>query len=402
MDSVSQAVLGAAIGEVVLGKKLGNKAMFWGALGGTIPDLDVITSPILSEIQSLVFHRGLSHSIMFAIIGGIGFGWLIHQLYNSTYYRNLLWIFQSLFISCIPISVCFFLFGADDHRYHFSAVAILIAGLIYYFLDKRYGATPVEEIDNPSRLKWMWMFFLAFITHSLLDCFTMYGTQLFLPFSDYRVSFATVAVSDPFGYTLPFMICLFIAMRYQKNESPRLRWAWAGLAVSSFYLMFTIWHKQVVFKEFEKQLAQQNISYDRYALGPFIFSNLLWGITVENEDRFYNGSYSIFDKSPIQFLPIEKNHHLIENGDTDPTIQTLRWFTNDFYNVMERADGKIQINDLRFGTFQQTGDISDFIFRFRLIKEKNKKYEMIATIGGPEDKNISSVMSDLLERIRGR
>jgi inner membrane protein len=42
MDSLTQIVLGAAVGEVVLGKKIGNRAMVWGAVGGTIPDLDVL------------------------------------------------------------------------------------------------------------------------------------------------------------------------------------------------------------------------------------------------------------------------------------------------------------------------------------------------------------------------
>ena len=41
MDSITQIVLGAACGEAVLGKKIGNKALLFGAIGGTIPDLDV-------------------------------------------------------------------------------------------------------------------------------------------------------------------------------------------------------------------------------------------------------------------------------------------------------------------------------------------------------------------------
>ena len=40
MDSLSQIVLGAAVGEVVLGKRLGNRAMVWGAVAGTLPDMD--------------------------------------------------------------------------------------------------------------------------------------------------------------------------------------------------------------------------------------------------------------------------------------------------------------------------------------------------------------------------
>ena len=43
MDSVTQIVLGAAVGQAVLGSKVGNKALLYGAVAGTIPDLDVIS-----------------------------------------------------------------------------------------------------------------------------------------------------------------------------------------------------------------------------------------------------------------------------------------------------------------------------------------------------------------------
>ena len=43
MDSLTQIVLGAAVGEFVLGRKVGNKAILWGAVAGTIPDLDVLS-----------------------------------------------------------------------------------------------------------------------------------------------------------------------------------------------------------------------------------------------------------------------------------------------------------------------------------------------------------------------
>lgn len=41
MDSITQATLGAAIGQALLGKKIGGKAAVLGAILATIPDLDV-------------------------------------------------------------------------------------------------------------------------------------------------------------------------------------------------------------------------------------------------------------------------------------------------------------------------------------------------------------------------
>ena len=76
MDSLTQIVLGAACGEVALGKKIGNKAQLFGAIGGTIPDLDVIIGALFyqNEIDSMAFHRGFMHSLVFAVFATVIFG----------------------------------------------------------------------------------------------------------------------------------------------------------------------------------------------------------------------------------------------------------------------------------------------------------------------------------------
>ena len=58
MDSLTQATLGAAVGECLLGRKLGNRALGWGALLGTLPDLDVILSGFFDTAGEMVLHRG--------------------------------------------------------------------------------------------------------------------------------------------------------------------------------------------------------------------------------------------------------------------------------------------------------------------------------------------------------
>lgn len=77
MDSVTQIVLGAAVGEAVLGKKIGNKAMVLGAIAGTIPDLDIIANYFTDTVSALEIHRGFTHSIVFAVVFGLLLGWLL-------------------------------------------------------------------------------------------------------------------------------------------------------------------------------------------------------------------------------------------------------------------------------------------------------------------------------------
>ena len=77
MDSLTQIVLGAAVGEATLGKKVGNKAAFYGAIAGTIPDLDVVANYLVDTVTALEVHRGFTHSIVFSIVFGLFFGWLV-------------------------------------------------------------------------------------------------------------------------------------------------------------------------------------------------------------------------------------------------------------------------------------------------------------------------------------
>ena len=80
MDSLTQIVLGAAVGEAVLGRKIGNKAMLYGAIAGTIPDLDVLAQTFTDTITATEMHRGFSHSIVFAVLAAPLLGWLTNKL----------------------------------------------------------------------------------------------------------------------------------------------------------------------------------------------------------------------------------------------------------------------------------------------------------------------------------
>lgn len=80
MDSLTQIVLGAAVGEAVLGKKVGNRAVFYGAIAGTIPDLDVISSYFVDTVRALEIHRGFTHSIFFSVVFAPIFGYLVSRI----------------------------------------------------------------------------------------------------------------------------------------------------------------------------------------------------------------------------------------------------------------------------------------------------------------------------------
>lgn len=92
MDSLTQIALGAAVGEAVLGKKVGNKAMLYGAIAGTIPDLDTFVGAFTDTITAVEIHRGFSHSIVFAVLFGPIFGWLISRWEKAANWKEWSWL----------------------------------------------------------------------------------------------------------------------------------------------------------------------------------------------------------------------------------------------------------------------------------------------------------------------
>ena len=93
MDSLTQIVLGAAVGEAVLGKKVGNKAILYGAIAGTIPDLDVFASHFTDTVSALTIHRGFTHSIIFSVLFAPILGWLVSRYETYKDFKDWSWLF---------------------------------------------------------------------------------------------------------------------------------------------------------------------------------------------------------------------------------------------------------------------------------------------------------------------
>lgn len=151
MDSLSQLVLGASVGEAVAGRKIGNKAILWGGIMGTIPDLDVLLRPFISDVEELIYHRSFSHSLVFFILASPLFTWVILKLFPKS-------------------------------KANFK--------------------------------DWTLLIFLCFFTHAILDCFTTWGTQLFWPLPN-RIAWQSIFVVDPLYTLpfLVFLIVLMFYQR---------------------------------------------------------------------------------------------------------------------------------------------------------------------------------------------
>ncbi|MGO4903920.1 metal-dependent hydrolase [Flavobacterium sp. W20_MBD1_R3] len=80
MDSFTQIALGIAVAEVCSGKKIRNKTIFYGAVLGTIPDLDVVIGLFLNPVDAVLIHRGISHSFFLFLFLSPVLGWIISKI----------------------------------------------------------------------------------------------------------------------------------------------------------------------------------------------------------------------------------------------------------------------------------------------------------------------------------
>ena len=271
-----------------------------GAIGGTIPDLDVVFYPLLDSIQRIGFHRGISHSFLFVIVASPIFGWIAAKLSGDQRVPRSVWI--------------------------------------------RIG-------------------FWSLITHILLDSFTVYGTGLFEPFSNYRAAFNSIFIIDPL-YTLPLVVGLLPAVfGIRKGGSARI-FSIYGLAVSTLYLGWTLVAKFSADRVFESNLAQSNIGYTRMITTPTAFNSVLWRALVETDDGFVESYYSLVAGERQDFRPIRGDDDVPSGLEGTPAVSTVQWFSNGFYTV-SRKNGSVLMNDLRFGTigFYE----GPFVFAFEIL-----------------------------------
>jgi inner membrane protein len=331
LDSLTQIVLGAAVGEAVLGRKIGNKAMLYGAIAGTIPDLDIISSYFTDTVTALEIHRGFTHSILFCVI--------------------------------------------------FSP--------IFAFIVTKY-----EKYKNFK--EWTCLFFLAFITHPILDSQTTWGTQFFWPL-DSRLEFKNIFVIDPL-YTVPFLIFLVLAMLQKKESKKRKVYNNLGLIISSTYLVLTIVLKGISYKTFVKELAAQNISYIDLKTKPTALNTILWSANIETENDFLIGYSSFFDKNPVQFSIYTKNHELLGALANHPKMQRMIAISKGWYTI-NIENNELYYNDLRFGTLSIKPNANNFVFKYKIEVDKNGVPFFIEE--PKEKRDAKKLMSDLWLRLKG-
>lgn len=345
MDSVTQIVLGAAVGEAILGKKIGNKAVLWGALSGTIPDLDVYQSIFYDSLTANELHRGFSHSILFSVI----FAPILALLARTKEKWSLI---------CLVTLILGYPFITLENTAARMVVFILWAIALFSLQKNTFGVSLASQRD------WTKLMFGSLITHPLLDCHTTWGTQLLWPLP-YKLAWNSIFVVDPL-YTLPFLLLLLIAMFYNRASKKREILNRAGIVISSIYLLWSLGAKYYTQNIFQENLRNQQITYSRLTTAPTPFNTFLWSATAETDSTYVTGLYSIFDaEKKVQFVSVAHQHHLSNQIKDKEVLKRLLILSKDWYIIDKEKDTIIYI-DARFGPIY-IDKTPEYTFGYKLI-----------------------------------
>ena len=327
MDSLTQAALGGAVGYAVLGNKVGRKAAVWGAILGTLPDLDVFL-PYGGDVEAFTYHRGFSHSL------------LVHLL-----------------------------------------ISPLIVWLAQY----------IHKDTSQFKNRWFWLVFLCLSTHAILDSFTVYGTQLLWPITEYPFAISNMFIIDPF-VTIPLFVGVLMILLPYTEYTTKARANAYGLLISCVYIGWSLIGKLIIDNNVQSALTKQDIHPQHYMSTPAPFTTLLWRIVAVSNDNYYEIYTSVFDSpDDVNVNTYPTAPKLLRALQSEWGVKRLQWFTKGLYSVRLRDDDII-LSDLRMGVE------CAYVFNFKVGEQTKSGVEVGSFEKFSERPNLSGVYP-LLQRI---
>ncbi len=285
MDPVTQGVLGAVASQNSATKRNIIIATFLGILSGMAADLDVFIRSETDPMMFLEYHRQFTHSLIFIPIGG------------------------------------------------------LICSLVFqWLLAKRWQL----------RFKTTYLYCTAgYATHALLDACTSYGTQLFWPFSDVRVSWNTISIIDPF-FTIPLLVLIITAAMKRKSHYAKIAAAWVLI-----YMSLGIIQRERAEIAGWEVAASRGHEPVRLEAKPGFGSNLMWKIVYEVDNQFYVDGFKLginskhYPGDAIKKLEIEEDFPWLDPSSQQARdVERFRWFSDDFLAI--HPENPNRIIDIRY------------------------------------------------------
>ncbi|MEY4258953.1 MAG: hypothetical protein RJA56_1854, partial [Pseudomonadota bacterium] len=204
MDSLTQIALGASIGVAVMGRRT---AAWKAAVWGGVAGLLPDLDVLLDHgdpVLNMVLHRAETHALFWLALASWPLAWCVSRIQGQ----------------------------AHELRRWWAVIA------------------------------------LALMTHPILDWFTIYGTQLFLPFTDEALGLGSLFIIDPL-YSLPLMAGVVWALRGSLAGWRANTW---GLAWSCGYIAWSVVAQQHVLQHAHTSLRAAGLPTEQVFVTPAPFN----------------------------------------------------------------------------------------------------------------------------------
>jgi inner membrane protein len=338
MDPLTQGVVGVTAAQLVSERKHKVAAAAIGFFSGMAADLDVLISSSEDPLLFLEFHRHFTHSLVFIPIGALLCTLAFRLVFRSWFKRNNL---------------------SFKTTYLFS-----IAG---------------------------------YATHALLDVCTTYGTQLFWPFTDMRVTWNTVSVIDPL-FTVPLMILVFTAV-YKRSS----KLAWIGTCYAFLYLgLGGLQNKRAESVAQELALSRGHTPLN-LGVKPSMANLIVWKSVYEYQGRYYVDAIRVFANTKVyqgtSVAKLDLGTHfswLVASSQQAKDVERFRWFSNQYLGLDPSNSNRII--DIRYSMIpnEVTG-----MWGIVLSDKKGEKEHVEWTTNRPKGKQATQKIRQLWGMING-
>ncbi|HET8729124.1 MAG TPA: metal-dependent hydrolase [Alphaproteobacteria bacterium] len=297
MDSLTQALFGAAVGQLGFRHRLGRKALAWGAAAATVPDLDAFAVLPLGPMAEFTLHRGVTHSVFFAPVVAPVAGWLT-------------W------------------------RWHRRRPA------------ERRGAGGAEGDLAP----WIGVWFAALATHPVLDVFTSYGTQVLAPLSNLRLSLPALPIIDIL-YTLALIAAVAVGIVSSRPRTVRMA---AALAIASCaaWTAYGLHLNGVAEARVKARFAALGRTVESIQVHPTLFQPWYRRAVVWTPDAVEVGFLTTWSDTPGEWRRVPRTSHpALDALAATEAGRTFAWFAGGALagEVVEAPDGTVaRLHDLRY------------------------------------------------------
>ena len=272
MDSLTQIVLGGAVGEAVLGKKVGNWAVFWGAVAGTIPDLDVFSTYFVDELRANELHRGFSHSILFCLLLAPILGWLVAKIHKKSL---------------------------------------------------------------ASWKSWTILFFMALFTHPLLDAHTSWGTQLFWPL-DYKVAYNNIFVADPLYTLPFLVFLIMTMFFHREHRKRRFYNKMGIIISSSYMLLTIVFKGITFYQFTDSLKTQEIVYHQMQTRPTPLNSLLWSANVETDNAYLIGYYSLLDKTNEIEFTHFEKNHEALGKMANEEVVKRLIRLSKGSFTIEQK------------------------------------------------------------------